>query len=167
MGAKDGTEGLAQEARYSGLPAQVPPSHFSHGFHRDMLLTCAAVILAAAVLRLDANGWVLLPFLDRHPIPSTCPSRVIFHVNCPTCGLTRSFIAMAHGQFARAFAFHRLGPPLFAFVFLQVPVRAYAILRRIPPGKLLPWRYWRLVPWVLLVALLGNWMYNLIAAAAG
>lgn len=145
-------------------PKACPPAL---AFHRDILLVCAAVVLAAVVLRLNADGCVLLPFLDRHPIPSTCPSRVIFHVNCPTCGLTRSLIATAHGESARAFRFHRLGPLFFALVFLQVPVRAYAILRRIPPGRLLPWRGWRLVPWALIVALLGNWLYNLITGAAG
>jgi len=145
-------------------PHGPPPSL---ALHRATLLVCAAVVLAAVVLRLNPDGYVLLPFLDRHPIPSTCPSRVIFHVNCPTCGLTRSFIASAHGELARAFRFHRLGPLFFALIFLQLPLRAYAILRRIPPGKLLPWRHWRLIPWVLLVALLGNWAYNLVVGAGG
>ena len=53
---------------------------------------------------------------------------------CSTCGLTRSFMAMAHGDLTGARAYHRLGPlaylgtwaGLLAFVLIFIWVRKQA-----------------------------------------
>lgn len=42
-----------------------------------------------------------------------CPSVVIFDRPCPGCGLTTSWTAFLHGDFALAFSAHPLGPPLY------------------------------------------------------
>lgn len=49
---------------------------------------------------------------QRGPIGVTCPVRAIAGVECPFCGMTRSFVAMAHGRVGDAFAFHPAGPLL-------------------------------------------------------
>jgi Protein of unknown function (DUF2752) len=147
-------------------PEQSRPAPRASSLHWDILLICTGVVLASVVLDVDTYGRMVLPFLPSHPLPATCLTRVLFHVHCPTCGLTRSFIAMAHGEWAEALRFHRLGPFLFAFVFLQVPVRAYAILRGIPPGRLLPRTLGRLVPWLIIGAFIVNWAYDLATGAA-
>lgn len=42
-------------------------------------------------------------------------------IDCPGCGLTRSFCALAKGQIWRAFQFHKLGPFLFlGFIVLWI-----------------------------------------------
>jgi hypothetical protein len=46
------------------------------------------------------------------PIGVTCPVRAIAGVECPFCGMTRSFVAMARGRVGDAFAFHPAGPLL-------------------------------------------------------
>lgn len=46
-------------------------------------------------------------------------SHHFFGFNCPTCGLTRSFITLAHGRAAAEFGYNWMGPPLFLGV---VPV---------------------------------------------
>ena len=81
----------------------------------NMMLLCAAIVLLSVILRVDGHGGVLLPYTEGPPLPGSCVLRSVFGVDCPTCGLTRSFIALADGEFARAFAFHRLGPLLFIF----------------------------------------------------
>ena len=49
-----------------------------------------------------------LPFLDG------CPLMRYIGIPCPGWGLTRSFMAVARGNLAQAFAFHWFGPILFA-----------------------------------------------------
>ena len=55
------------------------------------------------------------------PIGVTCPVRAIAGVECPFCGMTRSFVALAHGRVADAFAFHPAGP------LLMLAMLAFAI----------------------------------------
>lgn len=60
----------------------------------------ALAILAACVIpagRLDGG-------------PVLCPFRRLTGLPCPTCGLTRSWSALMHGQFGDSVAFHPLGP---------------------------------------------------------
>jgi hypothetical protein len=64
--------------------------------------------------------------------PILCPIRRATGVPCPSCGLTRSWTATAHGQLRRGFNVHPLGPPAFvaAAAFSLVPRRW---LERLPP----------------------------------
>ncbi len=36
-----------------------------------------------------------------------CPSQSIFGRSCPTCGMTRAFVAISHGQLRQAWHFNR------------------------------------------------------------
>lgn len=42
-----------------------------------------------------------------------CPFRALTGYNCPGCGLTRGFCAVAHGEWRRAVHFNALSPLLF------------------------------------------------------
>lgn len=44
-----------------------------------------------------------------------CPSVLLFDRPCPGCGLTTSWTAFVHGDFAMAFKAHPLGPFLYVF----------------------------------------------------
>lgn len=54
------------------------------------------------------------------PVGVTCPVRAVAGVECPFCGMTRSFVATARGQLGEAFAFHPAGP------FLMLAMLAFA-----------------------------------------
>ncbi len=43
----------------------------------------------------------------------SCPIRRWTGVICPSCGMTRSFEAIAHGDWRSAIDYHLFGPPLF------------------------------------------------------
>jgi len=133
--------------------------------HWQTFILCAAMVVASGLLDLGSGG-ITVPGAPNRPIPGTCLTRVLLHMDCPGCGMTRSFVAMAHGEFRRAFALHRLGPFIFLFVLLQVPLRAYAILR----GGLPRWanqpRVSSYLLWISFIALWVNWVYNLITGAA-
>ncbi|HIK14174.1 MAG TPA: DUF2752 domain-containing protein [Leptolyngbyaceae cyanobacterium M33_DOE_097] len=49
---------------------------------------------------------ISLPFL-------ACPIKLLTGIPCPTCGMTRSFLAMAQGQWQQAATYHLFGPILF------------------------------------------------------
>jgi hypothetical protein len=88
-----------------------------------LLAVCGAVVLAAVVLTpgADAVSWFGVE------IPVVCGFRRFTGWPCPGCGLTRSFVFMAHGQLLAAFRVHALGPLLFAVVASQVPWRLYRV----------------------------------------
>ena len=100
-----------------------------------LAIACGIIILAfLLIVRSDDHAaFALLPGL---PIPSTCPSQAIFHVDCPGCGLTRSFIFLAHGDWHNAFLRNRMGWLSRWPWSLQIPYRLIAVRgpNRLPLG---------------------------------
>ncbi len=94
--------------------------------HALLLAMCSALLLAAIVLRPDPDVLTLFGY----EVPILCGFRRLFGVPCPGCGLSRSFVFLAHGQVLEAFRANWMGPPLFLLVASQVPYRAWRLLRR-------------------------------------
>jgi hypothetical protein len=101
---------------------------------RMILGLCTTVLVLSAVLSLGSEpGEVLLPLINR-PLPPLCQMKMLTGRDCPGCGLTRSFIALAHGQWRDSFQFNPAGPLWFAFLAIQIPYQALQ-LHRISRGK--------------------------------
>lgn len=119
---------------------------------------CLGVVVLSLILSLgDGPGHVVLPLINR-PLPPLCQMKLLTGLDCPGCGLTRSFIALAHGQFAESFRFNPAGPLWFAFLALQIPYQAVQIAR-IRLGKCpldLMWWGQGLI-YLALTALIGQW----------
>lgn len=136
------------------------PIRVSH-FRRDQktfLIACLSIVLASFALNPSPTrdaGVSILGF----SLPSTCPSYIFFKTPCPGCGMTRSFVATAHGQFHNAFAHHRVGPFFFLFVFLHIPYRLYLFNRG--PIPLPRWITFleQTIPLLFLLAILTNWVF--------
>ena len=143
-------EELAGDPGLSQAEAQLVRRHW------QMLGIACGVIVLSLVLQVRSDDHAAFWFLPDWPIPSSCPSQTIFGVDCPGCGLTRSFILMAHGDWHRAFSKHRVGWLLALAVVLQIPYRLAGLLgrNRLPLGKRLP----KLFGVALIVALIGNWV---------
>ena len=64
-----------------------------------------------------------LAFLVFVPTPPTCPVRIVLHVPCPSCGLTRATLLALSGHFREALAMHPLvfvlGPAVGVFAMLE------------------------------------------------
>ena len=65
-----------------------------------------------------------LQFLEAHLL--TCPSRKYLHIQCPGCGLQRSFIALLRGDFRTSFILYPATEPillLMGFLLLHLKYR--------------------------------------------
>jgi hypothetical protein len=49
-----------------------------------------------------------------------CPLRHLTGIPCPTCGMTRSFMAIVRGDWLQALAAHLFGPVLFASFLIAI-----------------------------------------------
>jgi hypothetical protein len=134
-------------------------------YHRNMLLAALAIIVLAFLLEVRSDQSVVLAALPQWPLPQTCPSRRLLNIECPGCGLTRSFIYLAQGNWPAAWHAHRLGWLLAAFVVLQVPYRVVALLSRdgFPLGTLLA----KFLSLLFVALLLVNWLATLISRLTG
>jgi hypothetical protein len=64
-------------------------------------------------------------------LPETCLYVLRTGKPCPSCGITRSMISAAHGDFERARAFHRGGIPLVMMLLAQCAMRILFLWSRL------------------------------------
>ena len=99
------------------------------------LVRVAARLTPGGIAALGLLVAVLLPRAWVEAGPSFCPFRLWSGLPCPGCGLTRSVVALAHGDLAGSLYFHPLG----AAVLLAMGVVAAAELlfaaRRLRAGQ--------------------------------
>ncbi len=135
------------------------PSRARH--HRQMLAIACTIVILAFVLVEVANGRVAVRGFTRYPLPETCISRSLFGLNCPGCGLTRSIIHLAEGDWRASWRSHRLGGLFAAVIVFQVPYRLLALRR--PDRPVIPTRWLTLFGYLLIAMLIGNWLIDLVA----
>jgi hypothetical protein len=128
--------------------------------HWWMLWISVVIIVAAFLLRERSTGQVGPAIFPSLNLPPLCGSRTLFNIDCPGCGLTRSFIALAGGDWQASLAANRVGWILALAVVLQIPYRSYSLreLRTRPVDEILSrsWQTW--CGYFLIAALLVNWL---------
>ena len=119
------------------------------------MILAIVVLVSAPLLEVRTQDRVGVRGLPGFVLPPTCLARDLFGVECPGCGLTRSFVNLAHGDWTASLRCHRIGWLLMLMVLLQVPYRIHALRNR---GKSLlsPTMASWIGP-VLLALLAGNW----------
>jgi hypothetical protein len=96
---------------------------------RHRLILCFALLIIAAsffLRRGETDSLILWPQVE---LPPLCPSRSLFGVECPGCGLTRSFVALAAADLQESWRYHRLGWLLAIAVVGQIPYRLCALCK--------------------------------------
>ena len=129
--------------------------------HWTMLGISVAVIVLSFALQLNPAGRVRASWLPFDSLPPLCGSRAFFGINCPGCGLTRSFVALAAGDASESFRLHRIGWLMALAVVLQVPYRAwglYELRRGVISDRAWPTWFGN----VLIAALILNWLAGLM-----
>ena len=129
--------------------------------HREMLAVAALVVVLALVFQVRPDERVIVTGLPDYPLPPACMSREYFGVKCPGCGLTRSFVHLAHADWAASWKCHRLGWLLATAVLLQFPYRLLALRRggQSPLGDRVP----RWFGCLLIISLLVNWTLEILS----
>lgn len=129
--------------------------------HLMFLLMALAVIVCSFVMTSEGRTAIRIPGLSI-PMPQTCLSRRMWGMDCPGCGLTRSFVSMSHAEFSRAFSFNAAGPLVYLFVLVQIPwhlfqiCRLWNLKRPIESG-------WLYVPlFAINAALLIQWLWRMV-----
>jgi hypothetical protein len=121
-----------------------------------MLVIACLVIVASFLLRVRGGDQVELLGVPEFALPPLCLSRAWFGVECPGCGLTRSFVYLAQGDCQGSWAAHHLGWLLAAFAVLQVPYRIHGLCR--PHQALIPFKLRHWISLTLIGLLIGNWV---------
>ena len=128
--------------------------------HGLVLLGSLAILSLAGLLRVRGEREVVLPVLNQ-PLPPICLARRLVGWDCPSCGLTRSFISLAHGDVLAAWRYNPAALLLFALVVAQIPYRCgqlWRIHHHVPEWEIARWQW---AVWVLAIALLGQWIIRL------
>ncbi|MBW8014959.1 MAG: DUF2752 domain-containing protein [Planctomycetes bacterium] len=131
----------------------------SKAFHIIILSLCVAAIAASYAFTLNDIGAYFFGFKwSIH-----CFFNHTFGTKCEYCRMICSVTSMAHGQFARAFNFHPLGPILFALIAFQIPYRIWALIKI--PKKIHPTlrKLNKYAIALTIIAIIINWLYHLTA----
>lgn len=123
--------------------------------HGTMLAVCLIALAMSFSLSIRDNhvSWA------NAELPILCGSRFLFGLDCPGCGLTRSFVALADGDWEASYTYHRVGWLLFLAVLLQIPYRTYRLWRLRTEVAEPKWP--RYFGYLLIVSLIGNWLWNI------
>ena len=108
----------------------------------------ATLLLASALLPLPHDNAIA-------GMPSICAFHNFTGLPCPGCGLTRSWVSMAHGHGGEALAWHPLGPLLFVAALIYAIWSGYMALKR-PPFPL-PMRLQNAIIAAFVVLMLAFW----------
>lgn len=124
--------------------------------HWDMLVFSSLAIVLSFALFIRSDGRVALRGVAGHPIPETCLAKTLFHIDCPGCGLTRSFISLARADWSGAWNYNHVGWLLALACVMQIPYRTWCLTT----GRTLASRLSAIFGYVLIAALVGNWLVN-------
>ena len=127
-------------------------------YHGIMLGLCLTVLVLSSLLTVRDGRQVLMPILGE-PLPELCHMKRYTGIDCPGCGLTRSFISLAHGRVLDAWRYNPGAFVLFPLMLVQIPYRSLQIwrLRRGLPAWEAGW-YGRGAMGAVVIVLVGQWI---------
>jgi len=141
--------------------------HSNHRVLHYIILGLCLLILAAVLTAAYLDP--VFRFITRDPSGpfGICIFKNITGYDCPGCGLTRSFLCIARGDFTRSLHYHAFGVVLFVYLCLQIIIQSlYLILGPIKyisfTGRLLG-----RVGFILAIALYFNWGIKSINSISG
>lgn len=102
------------------------------------------------------------------PIPYYCYFKLTTGIDCPGCGLVRSYSSMAKMDFSQAFEMNRIGVFLFFLTLLQIPWRFFFIVIYKKKNRLkdIGDKAIEYLFFMMLAGLFVNWFYNLYTGQA-
>lgn len=122
-----------------------------------------ALYVTARSLRVEPPRTVILPLLD-YPLPEICNFRRIFEMDCPGCGMTRSFIFMSRLRCSEAWQLNPAGALLFASLMVSIPLRSLQWFRA-RQGRALHSTFALEAGWLIVIAglMMLDWAFTLFS----
>jgi len=140
------------------------PDHF-------ILYLCISILIGAILLSLaqdkgDSTSSRMVIWGSK--IPYFCYFKAMTGMDCPGCGLVRSFTAMGGLNLKQSYDLNRLGPILFILALLQIPWRGFFILYPRYKGRFKDKvdKGIEVFFVLILVALFANWVFNIYTGQA-
>lgn len=124
-----------------------------------LVLACS-ILVAAFCLQVTPEDRVSIREHSELKLPPLCVTNLLLGFKCPGCGLTRSFVHLAHGDVAASLRSHRLGWLVFALILASIPYRIRELCQREKSKALIAFANWS--GRILVMLLLVNWAGELI-----
>lgn len=136
-------------------PVPVPPQQLDRrGYSRSERLVTYGLASGALGGLLIAAVW---PVASIDSGQTSCLMQMWTGLPCPGCGMTRSWVHLAHGDVGGAFAYNHFGPLFFAIAAFLVGYVLLALVRRRPPEQV----FSLVSPRIMLVGVLFWFAYSL------
>ena len=127
-----------------------------------VILVCSFMFEVAGDRRVVVRGWGA-------QLPESCSMYARFGINCPGCGLTRSFVHMSAGEIGNALKVNPVGIVGYLFLVMQIPIAAALLLSPEKRGRWISRRWERTIVWAnqwalvwLMIALCAQWVFRLL-----
>jgi hypothetical protein len=135
---------------------------------KTLRFTAIQRIVAAAILPAELGGLAILNFLNSHGFvfyPFPCGFKARFGLPCPTCGMTTSVLALAHGDILYSFY---IQPAAAAFCSILILVGIVGLLMAVcgTDWGLVRQIRFKYIIMTFLVLLVGGWAVTLARAFA-
>ena len=133
----------------------------SDGIAAIWLLGSLLCLVLASCMHVGSDRRVYLLGMSQ-PVPETCMTYTRFGIDCPGCGLTRTFVHLTHGQFADAWRLNPVGWLVFLFACVQIPPGTAQVVFRSRARWVEAWGMWN--DWAtafLVIALVLQWLVRL------
>lgn len=108
----------------------MPGLSSSPGRRWDTFVLVVSLVVLAASIVLDGSTEHVELF--GRVLPPSCTFQRLTGIDCPGCGLTRSFVFMGAASPLEAFKMHVFGPLIWTLVAAQVPLRIVRLWRNRP-----------------------------------
>lgn len=132
------------------------------------LLGPILVLSLASILQVGPGRRVSLT-LGNIPLPESCAAYSMLGIECPGCGLTRTFVHLMHAEVLAAWKLSPVGIVLFFYMIAQIPIAVCHGLAPEQRGKWIDQNVWLWClsanGWMMIAIMLGmvvQWMFRVL-----
>lgn len=152
----------------SELQCDPPPYRIPLGVRLLWLITPILILFASFTLRIGNQREVVLPVFDVK-LPELCSMYSQLGVDCPGCGLTRSFIHLSAGRIGEAWRLNPVGILGYLYMAAQIPLAAIQFVSHSWIRQLRSWPLFSKWSWLnqwlfiaLMIALPVQWIFRML-----